>query len=635
MKKPACWFGVAAVAAAVASNGWAYTLDPWRMVDVRLRAYNQWSVFTQNAAPDSPERSSGDFAQSRTFYNPELDIKLRDRLGPFADDFKFHFAWWGFYDGVYDYLSSSAFDSPWNEHRQNLKGRFSESDNPLGKSFVFDDQNKNPRHIYASRNRINELYLDWTKGPVFFRVGRQAISWGESDTVALLDVSNPFDLTLGAPGFFQDVEEARIPLWTLRNTTKLATSWGAVTQAFFDAYFVPGPIDTTTPTDPLTGGVSPFSVPGSTGQDPQSLVPPLGIPSPKYGLALIHANTVQRVPRTTWGNSRWGARLMAVINGEYTVQGWFLRTFNQAPAPWLISTNNSNLYIKGQVAPTIVDDRGFRVSECSNIDPATATGSTPAGRACGPRLAAVTLLEHKLESVIGVAASWYSQAIDSVVRTEVEGFLGEASFIPEQNLNARGQIPATFLKAFGENPADYRTSVATADYVRFVVGFDKFFFIRPLNSANTFLLSMAFNGQVNMSEVITGRDYRFPNTKEGKTPSVTGPIPGVAACSGAGAVGNPLCVHTDPKNFTDQYPFEGFLTTVLRTDYMHGRLQPQIVMITDVSGIFGFAPQLTYRITDNFLFTTQYLAVAGKRRYGLGTFAGYNMATARLTFQFN
>jgi hypothetical protein len=40
----------------------------------------------------------------------------------------------------------------------------------------FNDQNKNPRHIYASQNRINELYFDYTHGPFWLRVGRQAIS---------------------------------------------------------------------------------------------------------------------------------------------------------------------------------------------------------------------------------------------------------------------------------------------------------------------------------------------------------------------------------------------------------------------------------------------------------------------------
>src|SRR5262245_35584466 len=439
-----------ACSAALASQVWAFSLDPDKIVDVRLRAYTQMSVFTTGGEKGDPgNRHIGDFAQHRNFYNPELDIRLRDRLGPMADDFKFHFAWWGFYDGVYDYLGS-----PWNDNRKELRGRFSESDNPLGESYQFNDQNKNPRHIYATRNRINELYMDWTKDRLFVRVGRQAISWGESDTIALLDVSNPFDLTLGAPGFFEDIEDARIPLWTARGTYKLINSWGPVTQAFLDAYIVPGPLDTTVPIDPITAGVSPFSVPVA---DPQDAVDAQGVGN------TTHVSTVQRIPRDSWGNTRWGARLTSVINGDYTVQGWFLRTFNQQPAPWLLSPGPIQLSIDKKLSPVVVDDRGFRVSSCVN-------GLTPAGRKCGPRLPTVALLEHRLESVAGLAASWYSRPVDSVLRTEVEYFFNEASFVPEQNINARSQLPNALL-APGEKPV--HTSIAGADYLRFVLAFDK------------------------------------------------------------------------------------------------------------------------------------------------------------------
>src|SRR2546425_8548615 len=53
-------------------------------------------------------------AQHRNFYNPEFDARLTkymrwtdnvpglSLLSP--DEFKFHFAWWGSYDGIYDYL---------------------------------------------------------------------------------------------------------------------------------------------------------------------------------------------------------------------------------------------------------------------------------------------------------------------------------------------------------------------------------------------------------------------------------------------------------------------------------------------------------------------------------------------------
>ena len=49
------------------------------------------------------------------------------------------------------------------------------------------------------------MYVSLTKGRVFLRVGRQTISWGESDTIALLDQSNPFDVTRAIPGVLQDI----------------------------------------------------------------------------------------------------------------------------------------------------------------------------------------------------------------------------------------------------------------------------------------------------------------------------------------------------------------------------------------------------------------------------------------------
>jgi len=35
------------------------------------------------------------------------------------------------------------------------------------------------------------------------------------------------------------------------------------------------------------------------------------------------------------------------------------------------------------------------------------------------------------------------------------------------------------------------------------------------------------------------------------------------------------------------YQYEGFFQGTLRTDYLNGKLQPQLTMIVDVSGIFG------------------------------------------------
>src|SRR2546428_2804396 len=193
----------------VESPTYGYFLDKGRNFDVRLRAYSQLGIMTDSSETDWPgngpnacvvngnesnkcKYSAGDLASHRNFYNPELDAKLTDYthwmnqvpglslVAP--DEFKFRFAWWGFYDGLYDYL-----DGPWNFNRRNLKARISQSDDIRKESFRFNDENKNARSIYGHRNRINELYLDYTKGALFLRAGRQPIAWGEPDATASMD----------------------------------------------------------------------------------------------------------------------------------------------------------------------------------------------------------------------------------------------------------------------------------------------------------------------------------------------------------------------------------------------------------------------------------------------------------------
>src|SRR5262245_61406092 len=367
MRTGAGWLGLGLVAElCVAQGALGYYLDAGRRFDLRMRAYSQLSILTQDAKSAGcptdaqlanvykkfpgaanrtarltqlgklfqncpPRHNAGELAQNRNFYNPELDANLTDFMTwSGAEKFKFRAAWWGFYDGVYDYLGPR-----WDNNRRALSGRYSQSDDPRNESFTFQDHNKNPRKIYAHWNRLNELYFDYTRGPLFVRVGRQAISWGESDGIALLDISNPFDLTLGVPGFFQDVDEARIPLWTLpRVTYQLFDNWGPISSAFAEGYLVPGVIQPTNvlgptvPINPIPGGVSGFGPPQS---DAQWRVWAQGQGN------LIHNVFVDRLPESSWRNSRWGARLEGLLFRNYTVQGWFFRTFSQAPMP--LNTN--------------------------------------------------------------------------------------------------------------------------------------------------------------------------------------------------------------------------------------------------------------------------------------------------------
>src|SRR5262245_47615777 len=197
----------------------AVFLDPGRRVELRARLYNEASVSTEGSQPQtSTPHFGGQLFSNRTFFNPELETDLNGWV-PWVDEASFRLAIWGFYDGIYDYGTSQ-----YNRARDRLGARFTQgvtSTAPITRT----DTVRSSYQTYAYQRdpvmgaipfRLNEMYLNLVKGPLSVRVGRQAISWGESDTIALLDQSNPFDLTRGVPGVFEDIDEARIPLFTLR-----------------------------------------------------------------------------------------------------------------------------------------------------------------------------------------------------------------------------------------------------------------------------------------------------------------------------------------------------------------------------------------------------------------------------------
>jgi len=301
--------GLAVLGAGSAAH--AYYLDQSRNFDVRLRTYSQVAIATESSRESPPTFSPGDLFSQRNFYNPEFDANLTNYVGwtrnapGFSliapDEFKFHSAWWGFYDGMFDYLSPQWRDAL----RAVPRSRQSSSDDIDGETTHFNDENKNPRNILGKRNRINELYLDFSKGRLFTRIGRQSIAWGEADAIVFMDVINNFDLTMGVPGIFMDLEEARIPFWAIRNTLHLADNWGPLSSLFADTFVVPGPIDTTVPlTSPAFFGF-PYSQPG---QDPlrNPATAPLIVPLP------LETVLVDRLPKNNWSETRWGARLTGV-----------------------------------------------------------------------------------------------------------------------------------------------------------------------------------------------------------------------------------------------------------------------------------------------------------------------------------
>ncbi len=63
-------------------------------------------------------------------------------------------------------------------------------------SFDFKGQEKFPQAVVDDQrlgNEVRELYVDVRQGPLFLRLGKQQIVWGESDGLRLADIINPLD----------------------------------------------------------------------------------------------------------------------------------------------------------------------------------------------------------------------------------------------------------------------------------------------------------------------------------------------------------------------------------------------------------------------------------------------------------
>lgn len=567
---------VLAAFAFLGSRAQAVYLDPDQNVSLRARIYSQAGVRLEDSQVDTvPETEAGQLVQHRNFYNPELDAKLTPYTTWMAgtplrwlapDDLRFRVAAWGFYDGIYDY-GSSQFGEQQRLVNSTI-GDFQERPrrawfiegpelNPAASTLseIFPDaEGLRPRDIYANDQRVNELYLSYVKGPLFVRLGRQSISWGESDTIALLDQNNPFDTTLAAPGIFQDLEEARIPLWTLRASYNLFDVFGPFSSGAVEAYWVPGDIDTNTGTLPLLTA-SPYS---PRGDDPQN--------NPALQFLPVQFVLFDHIPPERFENSRWGVRLQTVVNRFFTVQAWYYTHFPNAPVPR-----------KAPLVP-VADSGGTQLF--------------------------ITETVHELTAVVGLANTFFFEPLDGIVRMEAEYFDNEPAFVPEINLGIGNPAVPNQLALL-----EYVGDVPKADFLRWEVGFDRFFFLRFLNPANSFTLVSAVVGSWNLSETSV-HDFRFAGQRK----------PGTEGLS--------------PDDFVQLKPVEVFVQSAIQTDYMHGRLTPRMTTVLHSRGTYLLHPTIDYRWADWLIFNVGVIHIGGAYQ-SFGFFRDRDQASFRVTFQLN
>jgi len=273
-------------------NAWAVYLDGARTLEFTGKAQSRVSIRLQDSegftAP--PNISVGNLVQWRNIFYLEINHDLEklqgelDILKPLEWlklRTKYHLVARFMYDAVYD-VGPQAF--------QDVK-----------------DQDKENIDSFSHQYELWECYVDVSRGPLFLRLGKQNLAWGETDVFRLLDQINPLDNTFGGP--FEDLDDRRIPLWMLRGSYNLGVL-GPIDSLTLEGFWVPGNWDVR---------VSPLAPYGTAYSAP---LPPL--PAPFQ----------QRItyPGKSMSNSRWGVRLMAMLWGMNLSVAHY-KTFMDLPNP--------------------------------------------------------------------------------------------------------------------------------------------------------------------------------------------------------------------------------------------------------------------------------------------------------------
>jgi hypothetical protein len=411
-----------------------------------------------------------------------------------------------------------------------------------------DVRDKDPENIDKFKQSYDlwEFYFDFSRGPWFLRIGRQNLAWGDTDIFRLLDGINPLDNSFGGP--FEDLDDRRIPLWMLRGSYNFGKV-GPVSSFTLEGFWVPGSWD---------ARVGPF--------------PPRGTP---YAPPLpddVWEGLYHITPEKSLSNSRWGVRIQGILATSVNVSLAHYKTFPDSP-----------------MTKTVL------------LDPVV-----------GPLtdFSAVQLQNHwESYQVTGGSMNYYDSFTDAVFRAEVAWFWDEPAFIvgvndrpitgdvlplPDPVLDLLAEATGTDPRSLGLNGLPWNPQsgeIPKKNVLRWVIGFDKQLWIRPLNKKSMFFLSMQYFGNW------------FPDYD----PNLVRPVPEPYKF-GVSSTGT---VYPDYRVYPKIKEIESVFTGALRTNYMSGALIPQLAAVYDPRGAWMVQPSIQY-IREPFRFLVQYSTLIGQ-----------------------
>ncbi len=403
------------------------------------------------------------------------------------------------------------------------------------------------RHLGTDRERLFQAYLEGEVGDLFFRLGRQVWSWGETDGFRLLDQINPVDSSFG--GFLVSLDERRVPLDMLRLEYRLG-DFGPITEMSLQGY---GAIDTRVGFAPGTPAGSPWTLPN------------LGKPSATTLTTII-------TPARTLGDMRGGARLYwNMFDATFSLAHYY--TYVDTPA----------------VEVQVVADE--------NVDnPLLSQGSFPL-KTFPDGYSAHLYQTAPLVQITGATTTFAIDSLYSVVRSEFAYFKDEPRFtqagidpfIYRYNPQFRHRVDANTITGGRD----------TGDSINFVLGWDINRYFRFLNPYQTFFISTQFFYK-----------HLQDATKRSSTPPM-GPggvdlpvnngtvLPVPARFLNFFSLGNvePEYVHN---------PADQFLQTLfISTSYYSGQINPSFTLFYDWTGSLVYAPSITFQ-RDPWRFTVEY-----------------------------
>ena len=533
-------------------TAWAIFLDQEETLRFNGRVYNRSTYATQDAADNTRLRTpynSWNMMQNRTFIQMELRHNLTEliagrykgllaplhyALAPLQfldpDDMDYFVTYRGEYDGVWDY-GPDVFSE---NFVRNSAG------DPL-----------HTRQRLRHRHRLFEGYIDFTKGPLFIRLGRQNLSWGETDVFRLIDQINPLDASFG--GFLIALDERRIPLDMLR------TIYGLGSRGPFSEIDVEGYVALD---DEVAEGVptgSPWATPNLPG-----------------------INGFLKKPARNFTDARGGVRIIGVL-GDFTFSVAHYYTYLDAPTLRVVTPTRAG-------TPPI---------NLGAFQDAVANGQTSR-----------FLVDHfhanqwfpKVQ-ISGATLSFSVPKLSAVVRSELAYFYAEPFFLnsaPNQILGPAitGTITPGYRQV-GIDPVNgkpllrYKSNIDRSDVVRWSLGLDINRYIRFLNPSQSFVIS----GQV------FGSHFLSFNSKP-----LTKAAPNFDFAHFAVPVRDP---HRNNQAFVNMDPYQIINTLSVSTSYYSGVVSPALVFLYDWQGSWLVQPGVTF-VRDPFRLTVQYNYLDGQ-----------------------